>query len=356
MTIHRLKNLLDEKGATTILIALAMVPLLGLAGLVADVGLLYIKKQAVQNALDAACLAGAQELPDTGAAEARALEFAALNGVNTEEIEVSFSNNNRRLTLSYTKTQDLFFLPVLGIDSADLRAVAAAEAGSPGRAFDYALFSGSDSATLSLNGNSLSINGSVHTNQNFQANGNYIQVTGACEAVGTVSTNGNYIDIPYRCPQAGHVDMPDYSDEIQAQAQAAGQVFNTSVQYNGNSVNVDHSIYVNGSVHLNGNTINGTGAILATGNIYINGNCLSASSQDQVCLYSQGNISINGNYITIEGILYAPGGTIQFNGNYITVKGKVIGNAVLFNGNYISITGGAITVTSLPSSGSRLVL
>ncbi|MCR4442487.1 MAG: pilus assembly protein TadG-related protein [Peptococcaceae bacterium] len=349
------KHLSNEKGTAIVLLALAMASLLGLTGLVADVGLLYVKKQAMQNALDAACLAGAQELPDTGAAEAKALEYAALNGVNAAEIEIFFTNNNQKLTLSCSKTQNLFFLPVLGIDSASLHAVAAAEAGTPGQAFDYALFSGSSSNTLRLNGNNLSIKGSAHTNQNFRANGNYIQLTGACEAVGTISANGNYIEIPYRYPNSSNVEMPDYSDEIQAQAQAAGQVFDTTVQFNGNNINVDHSIYVNGDVHINGNTIDGTGAILAAGDIHINGNCVSASVQDQVCIYSQGNISINGNNITIEGVLYAPGGSIQFNGNYITIKGKVIGNTVSFNGNYISIAGDKCTVTSLPRSGSRLV-
>jgi uncharacterized Zn-binding protein involved in type VI secretion len=97
-------------------------------------------------------------------------------------------------------------------------------------------------------------------------------------------------------------------------------------------------------------------AILATGEIHINGNCISASTQDQVCIYSLEDIKINGNNITIDGILYAPHGSIRFNGNNITINGKVIGNTVRFNGNNISINGDSSSVISLPGGGIRLVM
>lgn len=345
----------SETGTAVVLFALAIALLLGTVGLAVDGGLLYIEKQRIQNALDAACLAGAQELPDTAAARAKAIEYANLNGLDESEYEIRFTHDNRRLELSCNRVRNLFFMSVLGFDTAQVSTVAAAEGGLPGHAFDYTLFSGSTDDDLRLNGNELLVRGSAHTNADFRANGNHIEVTGACEAVGTVTTNGNNINIPYRYPNSDYVEMPDYEDEVREQAQSAGQVFHSSVHYNGNQINVEGSIYVDGNVHLNGNSISGTGAILATGDIHINGNCISATTQDQVCIYSLEDIHINGNNITIEGILYAPNGQIRFNGNNITINGKVIAYTVRFNGNDITINGDSCTVVSLPGEGCRLV-
>ncbi|MEW6622202.1 MAG: TadE/TadG family type IV pilus assembly protein [Bacillota bacterium] len=346
----------NESGSAVVLLAIVMTVLFGMAALAVDIGIVYHERQKMQYVLDAATLAGAQKLPDTLAATAKAIEFAELNGLTESEIEVSFLNNNRRLVVSSNRNQDLFFMRIFGFKSLSLNAVAAAESGSPGQAFDYTLFSGSSSKRLKLNGNNLLVNGSAHTNYNFQANGNSIQITGACEAVENITTNGNDISIPFRYPNSSYVDMLDYRQEVLAQAQAAGQVFENNVHYNGNNINVNNSIYVNGSVHFNGNTISGTGAILATGDIHINGNSINATTEDQVCIYSLGDIKINGNNITIDGILYAPHGSIEFNGNNITINGKVIGDNVRFNGNQISINGDSCTVISLPSEGVRLVL
>ena len=345
----------NEKGTAIIIVALAMAAILGCVGLAVDVGIIYLEDQRMQTAVDAACLAGLQELPDTSAATDKVIEYALLNGIPESEISINFTNNDRRIIVSSNKDQALFFLKILGFSNSSLNAVAASEAGSPGQAFDYTVFSGSTSDTLKINGNDLLINGSAHTNQNFQAGGNHIEVTGACEAVGTIKTNGNNINISYRYPDSGVIDMPNYENEIQAQAQASGQVFNSSVHYNGNSLDVSNSIYVNGDVHINGNTINGAGAILATGDIHINGNCIHATANDQICVYSQGDIKINGNNIAIDGILYAPNGSIELNGNSITINGRVVGHTVKFNGNDISIIGDSTSVISLPGGGYRLV-
>lgn len=55
--------------------------------------------------------------------------------------------------MSCSRVRNLFFMSVLGFDSARVSAVAAAEGGLPGPAFDYTLFSGSTSDDLRLNGN-----------------------------------------------------------------------------------------------------------------------------------------------------------------------------------------------------------
>mgnify|MGYP000935714711 FL=1 len=48
----------NEKGSVIIIVAAAMVLLLGIAALVVDVGVLFYSKVALSNAADAAALAG----------------------------------------------------------------------------------------------------------------------------------------------------------------------------------------------------------------------------------------------------------------------------------------------------------
>ena len=87
-----LTRLRSERGQALVLAALAMVVILGFAALSIDVGYWYSQKREVQKAVDAAALAGAQELPDNpAAAEAVAREYLAKNGITDEDtISVTF--------------------------------------------------------------------------------------------------------------------------------------------------------------------------------------------------------------------------------------------------------------------------
>lgn len=69
-----------ERGQILVMFALMLVVLLGLVGLVLDVGNFLHERQDVQNLVDSAALAGAQDLPDDGTeALNKANEYAATN-------------------------------------------------------------------------------------------------------------------------------------------------------------------------------------------------------------------------------------------------------------------------------------
>jgi len=345
----------DERGAVMVLVALGMVVFISMAGLVIDGGREYLERQKIQNALDAAALAGAQELPDTSAATLAALDYASLNGLNPHNLVVFFPSSGM-ITVECTEDIDMYFLPVLNINQKSVNAIAgAAQDYSPAWA-SYTLFSGSSTERLQINGNTYYIDGSSHTNDDFKANGSSITITGICDAVGSISVNGSSMSIPHRQAYSSHIELPDYSEEVREQAESAGNVHHTDIHYNGNNVNVEDPIYVEGEVHLNGNNISGCGAILAEEDIHINGNMINNSSSDAICLYSQQDIHVNGNDITISGILYAPNGEIKLNGNNINITGKVIANTISINGNTITIMDDDSALQALPSSGVRLVL
>jgi Flp pilus assembly protein TadG len=71
--------------------SLLIVVILLFAMIVVDVGFLIMEKGKVQNAVDAAALAGAQELPDDPvAAEAVARDYFAANGIAADGVTISF--------------------------------------------------------------------------------------------------------------------------------------------------------------------------------------------------------------------------------------------------------------------------
>ncbi|NLT74847.1 MAG: pilus assembly protein TadG, partial [Chloroflexi bacterium] len=75
-----------EGGQTLVIVALAMAVLMLMAGLAVDVGMAYNERRDMQNAADAAALAGAQRLCD-GSTQSVALNAAVsagqLNGATT---------------------------------------------------------------------------------------------------------------------------------------------------------------------------------------------------------------------------------------------------------------------------------
>src|SRR3970040_1077885 len=80
-----------ERGQALVLGALALVVLFGFTAMAVDVGFFLRHRAVVQQAVDAAALAGAQELPDDpGLAEELAKDFAQKNGVAPATIQVSF--------------------------------------------------------------------------------------------------------------------------------------------------------------------------------------------------------------------------------------------------------------------------
>jgi hypothetical protein len=64
-------------GQVTVLVALLMIPLLGISGLVIDVGYAYFTQRTLQAQADAAALAGAQRLPDAGATVVQAKQYGS---------------------------------------------------------------------------------------------------------------------------------------------------------------------------------------------------------------------------------------------------------------------------------------
>jgi len=128
-----------ERGQVLILVAVALLVLLAFAALAVDVGHLYGERRQMQNAADAAALAGARVLCENWAsaatrealAETTAIDYAERNGATTVTVTTPFSPTNVvSVTAATTSTSFLAGAPPIGVPEATVGASAAAVCGA----------------------------------------------------------------------------------------------------------------------------------------------------------------------------------------------------------------------------------
>ncbi len=118
-----------ERGQALVLFALMMAVLVVFVVMVTDVGMLLEKRGHAQNVVDAAALAGAQELPgDPAAAETVARQYASLNNFDPAKLDISFvctshiaaacnpaANQYDTIVVKAVADSPAYFGPILGI-------------------------------------------------------------------------------------------------------------------------------------------------------------------------------------------------------------------------------------------------
>jgi hypothetical protein len=118
-----------QEGQVTVLVAVFMVVLVGMAGFAIDVGSWFRQQRASQSTVDSAALAGAQSLPDdTAGATAMANTYAGKNG-GTAGATITLTSRyapNDTITVQQTRPAAGFFSSVLGISTVTVRAHASA--------------------------------------------------------------------------------------------------------------------------------------------------------------------------------------------------------------------------------------
>lgn len=144
----------SEQGQALVLTTMLMTVVLAFAALVIDIGQLASNRRIIQNAADAAALAGAWQLPDdSGLAVDDAFAWAAQNDVPAGEVTnasvLTTSVANDTMSVTVTRSVDFRFAPVVGIQNQVITATADARilvlngvtAGKP-RVFPYAVWDG----------------------------------------------------------------------------------------------------------------------------------------------------------------------------------------------------------------------
>ncbi len=164
-----------ERGQVLILFVLALGVLMGMVAMSIDVGMILHERRSVQNAADAAALAGVPELPDSpGAAEAKALEWAENNGYTSENgatitVNTPYQGDVNSIEVIIDVEEPFIFARALGLDSVDVsaRAVAGFEPETIGKSAAILLLNEHECSAFQMVGtNDLSIinNGAIMVN------------------------------------------------------------------------------------------------------------------------------------------------------------------------------------------------
>jgi len=120
----------SEEGTVIVLVALLLTIFLSFLALVVDVGFLYLARNRLINALDAAALAGIQKLPDHPIeAKQVALDYADKNNLDTNKVSIQITDNNHQITVGTSRQVEMNFASVFGVDQVKVTAESGAKVG-----------------------------------------------------------------------------------------------------------------------------------------------------------------------------------------------------------------------------------
>jgi len=362
-----LRGLANEKGSATILLAVSLTVLMAFSAVAIDVGRIALQKQSLQNALDAACLAGVLDLPaNTALSQERAMICFEANGYSRDNIQsIQFLNANRQIRLTAAESVDYTFANVFDSGSGKtVNVAAAAEIGSVFDPYDYALFSGSEIDLLQFRGKN-NITGDVHSNYSIK---NDATVIGSVTAVNNIdpkiTASGSktegvpLITMPDLSDMVGNATVLDKNTLINVYgatyAENKDEYSMSSTQLN-NMLSLHQTVFINGNLTVNGSGVDSTGNIIITGDITFNGSDVNMGDSASVCLFTlNGDITFNGGSGNVRGILYAPEGEIRLNGNSGLIYGSIIADIVTSDGG-VTIIYDSQVVKGLPLTITRLV-
>ncbi|MBI4859554.1 MAG: hypothetical protein HY815_04740 [Candidatus Riflebacteria bacterium] len=344
-----------------------------------------------QSCCDAAALAACTKLPDGVAAEAKAREYCALNGVIPSEIATCRtlplgSLNPNRYEVVLIRTAGPFFTAVLGVGTVRIgaRSVAVADVkgtGSSGStpgpsALDFAVYSAREFTArgrvdeVALTGNGFRINGDLHVNGDFKVTGGGATFNGKVEAghdvkdagAGATYLGGPPVEDADKVPLV-ELDLAD----VKAKAAAEGHyykwdaehgrlttynpsmknfqpcdpppgasVVSGNLKWEGSSEVINGTFYLEGmGVQMSGSSLDGKATFVAEGEIKISGTNYAYKDTAQYAFVSLSTsaaaVDISGSNSTFYGAVYAPNGTVSFSGNDLTFNGAVLANNIQTN-------------------------
>ncbi|MGE5629000.1 MAG: pilus assembly protein TadG-related protein [Solirubrobacterales bacterium] len=342
----KFNHLKDENGSVLVMVALAIVVIMGFSAFAIDFGMGYYQRQKLQSAIDAASVAAAKDIPKgISVAQATANSYIELNGFDPDtdlEEPPYVDTSTNTVTIKGHKEVNYLFGKIIekaaGEEYMTVKPKAKAQLQNPGgEAFDYAVFAGG--GTASFNGTNHTFHGDVYGRDGVSL-GNKANVSGkvVCTSSGSVSEgNNSTIDGPV-IEDSPEIPMPDFSEVIKAQAIKLGTYCTNQIQFDAivNGKTVEGPIYVEGGITINGR-IKGKGIICSSGKI--DAQNANQANTDSICFYSKnGDITFNGGTGNIYGILYAPNGTVRDNGGPNgSLHGRIIAKNVDCNGAKFSV-------------------
>ena len=371
-----------ESGQVLIMFLLAFSVLMGFVAMSIDVGLILHERRSLQNAADAAALAGVSELPESpGAAEAKALEWAENNGYTVESgaiitVNTPYQGDPNAVEVVIEVEMPFIFARALGLESVDVgaRAVASIDGGAGYGPAIFAANTGCESPQeIEMSSADIDIVGDVISNGSVKMSGSEIDVKGALAYIcappqlqkkGTFSDGLNQVSDLAAWP--AYFDYSDFDCDFTIESSDPWQIKEDTPEL---WLNDDPSTGVlKSGVYCHGDDIvvsqgaRGKVTFVSREGVYFKGGPYDFTSyQHNVLIYAEKlstyapcpyqtgkecfswddsaiHISVNG--FTWEGIMFAPNGMIQFSGSTIdSASAGVWGETVRLSSSAGSITG-----------------
>ncbi|MBN2795030.1 MAG: Tad domain-containing protein [Clostridia bacterium] len=119
-----------QEGNVIILVTLMMFAIMGIIATVVDIGVVYAEQAKLSKALDAAILAGGQELPGRPDLARSIMElYLVENGVNVEDVVIEIDLDNMGAQITGNRDVDLFFAKIIGFTTANVDSASRIELG-----------------------------------------------------------------------------------------------------------------------------------------------------------------------------------------------------------------------------------
>jgi hypothetical protein len=339
----------SERGQTIVITLLFLGVLIGMAGLVIDVGTWYVKREKVQAAADFGALAAASQLPNSVTARAAGENYVSRNLDDaTAEIDTSFEGDPSKAEVKAETRGETFFLGLFGVDSVPISARAVGQktaAAVPLAIFAYE--SDCHEFGFGANGEDMRIDGGIVSNGSFKVNGKHFYAAHA--RGGGPNSCGPYVngeDIKFGEddePTMGEelLDWPVYFYESDFVCNFSAKKF----EFNTNGQTIPEGVYCASEAFIaNGDNQTGKITVLAP-EIRINGNNQRFEPYSLgVLFFATGTknleLVLDGGGFDWTGIIFHPRGRVKLNGDsYSVLRGLIMGLDVEVNGNGFKMHG-----------------
>ena len=339
----------DESGQALILFALGLAVLLGMAALTIDVGLAYVARRDMQNAADAAAMAGADALLEGQSsvlATNAARDLALQNGYDNAAADVTVtiylppisgphSGDSDFIEVIIAHPIDTLLAPAVGVTSFDISARAVAGIDRTPKPYSIITLSETACQSMQFNGqvNLTITDAGTLTNSEcnvdaFSTNGTINVATAANDVVGGWNMTGKSGDVSLPPSRAGHYDDPLIGVPVPTPTSAPVQICPTYGSPPG-TVTLQPGVY-NCTIDPPGQW----GLQFEPGDYYITGG---------IIINGGGDVSFG------QGLYF-----LQGQGLIITGNGVVTGNGVTFyiDEGQVTLTGTSDTQLTAPTSGT----
>lgn len=397
----------DEKGSIAVMSALMFTVLLMFAAIVIDIGMLYMEEAKLQNACDAAARAaiGVYEPAITGECprasnleEVRkeAKRIMSANGFKITDSNVIIDEANNTVEVTAKADVSTSFAQIINIDKLYTTKTAVASKSGGTRAFslDYALFSGSETKPLSINGATAVTGGGVHTNNGveYTGAGSSFYIENTLSYVQDEVNPGVGTTTAANTEKVGVQGMPQYHDAIMGAlpdesayivydsldeyvSLNPGKLVNNTLTIDGN-IKINNFYYCSYAVNITGNLITesspdfaNTVTISNRGSLYVKSDSGVVFRGSSVSLdgylICKGDISLQNPCIMLgtnaytQSVIYSMDKNVHFYGWSNTIYGMVYvpnGEVAVYNGYSIHVVNGGVVAYYINTSQGSLTI